>query len=108
MRPEQLATANWGAVPDTLPVIMLSFVFHNIVGTIATSLEGDVQKIRYERRAVGACTILGRWPKCLRAAEGHMAKMPVSATAFAIVRYLKRVPLSSVAPLFTQAGHHSG
>ncbi|KAI7844273.1 hypothetical protein COHA_002071 [Chlorella ohadii] len=46
LRPEQLATANWGAVPDTLPVIMLSFVFHNIVGTIATSLEGDVQKIR--------------------------------------------------------------
>lgn len=46
LRPEQLAAANWSAVPDTLPVIMLSFVYHNIVGTIATSLEGDVGKIR--------------------------------------------------------------
>lgn len=46
LHPEQLAVANWQAVPDALPVIALAFVYQNVVPVIATSLEGDIGKIR--------------------------------------------------------------
>ena len=44
--PGALAKADWGAVPDALPVVALAFVFHNVVPVIASSLEGDTRKIR--------------------------------------------------------------
>ena len=47
VHPSALATPpNWSAVPATLPVVALAFVFHNVVPVITTSLEGDVRKIR--------------------------------------------------------------
>ncbi|KAL4437968.1 hypothetical protein ABPG77_004189 [Micractinium sp. CCAP 211/92] len=46
VRPELLAAANWDALPDALPVIALAFVYQNVVPVIATSLEGNVGKIR--------------------------------------------------------------
>ena len=46
VHPEQLAVANWGALPDALPIITLSFVYQNVVPVISTSLEGDIGKIR--------------------------------------------------------------
>lgn len=36
----------WEAVPPALPVISLAFVFQNVVPVIASSLEGDIGKIR--------------------------------------------------------------
>lgn len=46
VRPELLSVANWEALPDALPVIALAFVYQNVVPVIASSLEGDVTKIR--------------------------------------------------------------
>ncbi|GMH45738.1 hypothetical protein BSKO_13701 [Bryopsis sp. KO-2023] len=43
---DALARSNWAAVPDTIPVVALAFVYHNIVPVIATNLEGDVSKVR--------------------------------------------------------------
>jgi tyrosine-specific transport protein len=44
--PSALLEAHWGAVPGSLPVVALAFVFQNCVPLIASSLEGDVRKIR--------------------------------------------------------------
>ena len=41
-----VSTGDWSAVPATLPVVALAFVYHNIVPMINTALEGDVTKIR--------------------------------------------------------------
>lgn len=41
-----LLRSNWQAIPDTLPVVALAFVYHNIVPVISTNLEGDAKKIR--------------------------------------------------------------
>lgn len=41
-----LLQSNWSSVPDALPVIALSFVYHNIVPVICTNLEGDRGKVR--------------------------------------------------------------
>jgi tyrosine-specific transport protein len=37
---------DWTAVPDTIPVIALAFVFHNVIPVVSSSLEGDKSKIR--------------------------------------------------------------
>ena len=37
---------NWAAVPATLPVICLAFVYHNVVPVVVSNLEGDVTKVR--------------------------------------------------------------
>eukprot|EP00882_Tetradesmus_deserticola_P024572 GHRQ01026867.1.p3 GENE.GHRQ01026867.1~~GHRQ01026867.1.p3 ORF type:complete len:182 (+),score=75.77 GHRQ01026867.1:288-833(+) len=37
---------DWAAVPATLPVVALAFVYHNIIPVVCTALEGDVAKIR--------------------------------------------------------------
>lgn len=47
LQPELLAAADWGALPDALPVMVLSLVYHNVIPSIATSLEGDPTKIRW-------------------------------------------------------------
>ena len=44
--PDALARADWGAVVPTLPVIALSFVYHNVVPVVARGLGGDAAKIR--------------------------------------------------------------
>lgn len=41
-----LLTANWVAVPHSIPVIALAFVYQNVVPVVTTSLEGDLPKIR--------------------------------------------------------------
>ena len=40
------ATGDWTAVPSTIPVIALAFVFHNVVPVVATQLEGDARKAK--------------------------------------------------------------
>lgn len=37
---------DWAAVPATLPVVALAFVYHNVIPVISQALEGDVRKIR--------------------------------------------------------------
>lgn len=41
-----LSRSDWSKVPDTIPVVSLAFVYHNIVPVIATNLEGDIAKVR--------------------------------------------------------------
>lgn len=41
-----VSRADWSAVPNTIPVIALAFVFHNIVPVVSSSLEGDRRKTR--------------------------------------------------------------
>ncbi|KAL3677507.1 hypothetical protein R1sor_027455 [Riccia sorocarpa] len=43
---DSLIKANWAAVPASVPIITLSFVYQNIVPVICTELEGDLPKIR--------------------------------------------------------------
>lgn len=43
---EALRQFHWDRVPEALPVIALAFVFQNVVPVIASSLEGDIVKIR--------------------------------------------------------------
>lgn len=43
--PERLAVANWGEVVGSVPVVLLAFVFQNIVPVIVTQLEGDMKKV---------------------------------------------------------------
>lgn len=44
--PPLLAHAEWTAVPATLPVIALAFVYHNIVPIVCRNLEYDINKVR--------------------------------------------------------------
>lgn len=37
---------SWSSVPNTVPVIALAFVFHNVIPVVAATLEGDMRKIR--------------------------------------------------------------
>ena len=46
VEPSALLDAHWDAVPAALPIIALTFVYQNVVPVIASSLEGDVGKIR--------------------------------------------------------------
>ncbi|KAI4383710.1 hypothetical protein MLD38_009516 [Melastoma candidum] len=41
-----LVKANIGAVPMSIPVIALSFVYQNVVHVLCTNLEGDLSKVR--------------------------------------------------------------
>ncbi|KAK4753723.1 hypothetical protein SAY87_001827 [Trapa incisa] len=43
---DALLRANFGAVPMSIPVIALSFVYQNVVPVICTNLEGDLSKVR--------------------------------------------------------------
>ena len=44
--PANYAQGDWSAVPNTVPVIALAFVFHNVVPVTAQALEGDAAKCR--------------------------------------------------------------
>lgn len=50
---DNFTTGDWTAVPSTIPVIALAFVFHNVVPVVATQLEGDVRK---SKLAIGVGT----------------------------------------------------
>lgn len=39
VRPENLLQTNWSAVPKTLPVLSLAFVYQNVVPVICSRLE---------------------------------------------------------------------
>lgn len=41
-----LLKANWEAVPSSIPVIALAFVYQNVVPVLCTNLEGDLSKVR--------------------------------------------------------------
>ncbi|EIE25275.1 aromatic amino acid permease [Coccomyxa subellipsoidea C-169] len=41
-----LTHSNWKAVPATLPVLSLAFVYQNVVPIICSRLEGDIDKVR--------------------------------------------------------------
>lgn len=41
-----LLRANFEAVPQSIPIIALSFVYQNVVPVVCTSLEGDLKRIR--------------------------------------------------------------
>lgn len=43
---ENLAKANWTAVPASLSILSLAFVYQNIVPVITSDLEGDADKVR--------------------------------------------------------------
>ncbi|OWM73563.1 hypothetical protein CDL15_Pgr026662 [Punica granatum] len=43
---ESLLKANFEAVPMSIPVIALSFVYQNVVPVLCTNLEGDLSKVR--------------------------------------------------------------
>eukprot|EP00249_Psilotum_nudum_P016454 c25831_g1_i5 orf=723-1823(-) len=41
-----LSRANISAIPQSIPIIMLAFVYQNVVPVVCTSLEGDLPKIK--------------------------------------------------------------
>ncbi|KAJ8450571.1 hypothetical protein Cgig2_020208 [Carnegiea gigantea] len=43
---EALLKANFEAVPSSIPVIALAFVYQNVVPVLCTNLEGDLSKVR--------------------------------------------------------------
>uniref|UniRef100_A0A1D1XRZ4 Tyrosine-specific transport protein n=1 Tax=Anthurium amnicola TaxID=1678845 RepID=A0A1D1XRZ4_9ARAE len=43
---DSLLQANFGAVPQSIPIIVLSFVYQNVVPVLCTNLEGNLSKIR--------------------------------------------------------------
>ncbi|XP_028073275.1 uncharacterized protein LOC114275410 [Camellia sinensis] len=43
---DALLKANFGAVPASIPIIALSFVYQNVVPVICTNLEGNLSKVR--------------------------------------------------------------
>ncbi|GFH18192.1 uncharacterized protein HaLaN_14951 [Haematococcus lacustris] len=45
VQPDTLWVANWGAVPHTLPVMALAFVYQNVVPVVVKELEGDPGKV---------------------------------------------------------------
>ncbi|KAK9908807.1 hypothetical protein WJX75_003150 [Coccomyxa subellipsoidea] len=45
INPANLAHSEWTAVPGTLPVLSLAFVYQNVVPIICSRLEGDIDKL---------------------------------------------------------------
>ncbi|XP_078445213.1 tryptophan/tyrosine permease isoform X2 [Wolffia australiana] len=43
---DSLLEANFAAVPPSIPIIALSFVYQNVVPVLCTNLEGDLSKVR--------------------------------------------------------------
>uniref|UniRef100_A0A803KMI5 Tryptophan/tyrosine permease n=1 Tax=Chenopodium quinoa TaxID=63459 RepID=A0A803KMI5_CHEQI len=43
---DALLKANFEAVPSSIPVIALAYVYHNVVPVLCTNLEGDLSKVR--------------------------------------------------------------
>ena len=59
IHPELLTAVNVQEVPNMIPIIFLSLVYHNIVPTICTQLRGNVPKIRTAIVAGTAIPALG-------------------------------------------------
>lgn len=43
---DALLKVNFEAVPSSIPIIALAFVYHNVVPVLCTNLEGDLSKVR--------------------------------------------------------------
>jgi len=43
---DQLAAADWAALPNAVPVLFVALVFHNVVPTICAQLNNDANKVR--------------------------------------------------------------
>jgi tyrosine-specific transport protein len=43
---ENLQRANWSALPEGIPIMLVALVFHNVVPVVVTQLEGDRERIR--------------------------------------------------------------
>lgn len=97
LRPELLAAADWGALPDALPILVLSLVYHNVIPSVAASLEGDAAKIRRAAplqllpcwmaapggsRECSVCWRAGRALPCMV----HPPRCPFRASGFAHTR----------------------
>ncbi|KAF2291780.1 hypothetical protein GH714_035568 [Hevea brasiliensis] len=46
VQPDALLKANFEAVPMSIPIIALSFVYQNVVPVLCTNLEGNISKVR--------------------------------------------------------------
>jgi len=46
LAPERWLHRSWGAASSTVPVIVVAFVYHNVVPIVTTRLAGDVRKVR--------------------------------------------------------------
>lgn len=46
VNPENFLTGDWSAVPSTIPVVALAFVYHNVVPTVSSMMEGDGRRAR--------------------------------------------------------------
>ncbi|KAK9810442.1 hypothetical protein WJX72_010819 [[Myrmecia] bisecta] len=46
VQPAALLKADWHVLPAIFPVVSLAFVYQNVVPVVATSLEGDITKVR--------------------------------------------------------------
>ncbi|KAK9868721.1 hypothetical protein WJX84_001096 [Apatococcus fuscideae] len=46
IEPSALGKADWSALPETVPTLSLVCVYQNVVPVIASSLEGDIKKVR--------------------------------------------------------------
>ena len=43
---DNLRVGDWSALPRTIPVVALAFVYHNVVPTVASMMEGDGRRAR--------------------------------------------------------------
>lgn len=47
VRSENLTFANWSAAPFVLPVMIISFGFHNLIPSLSTYLQWDLKRLRW-------------------------------------------------------------
>ena len=50
---DNLRVGDWSALPRTIPVVALAFVYHNVVPTVASMMEGDGRRENRHRRGHG-------------------------------------------------------
>ncbi|RWW67933.1 hypothetical protein BHE74_00024579 [Ensete ventricosum] len=49
---QSLLQAHFEAIPQSIPIIALSFVYQNVVPVLCTNLEGDLSKVRYFKHSL--------------------------------------------------------
>lgn len=45
--PSRWAQQNWGAMSGAIPVVVVAFVYHNVVPVVTTQLAGDARRVRW-------------------------------------------------------------
>ncbi len=58
---DALQVGDWAAVPATLPVVALAFVFHNVVPVVCDALEGDAARVRTALLTGVCCLLCAVW-----------------------------------------------